>query len=512
MRKYLSSFLAVLLTFMFLTPAAGALPNEVSVIIDGQKQVYDQPAIIQNGRTLVPVRGVFESLGATVDWEAETETVTGEKGNTNVKLQIGSNIAVVNGKNITLDVAANILNGRTLVPLRFVSEALGAKVGWDGSTYTATITSMEDMEAHFIDVGQGDSALIFTPNGKTILIDGGKQSADEKVVSYLKQAGVSSIDLMVATHPDSDHIGGLIAVLEQFEVKKVLDSGKSHTSQTYLEYLTIIDSKDIPFEVAKEGNLIDLDSDIQIKVLNSGSEIKDNNESSVVLKITYGQIDFLFTGDAENKQEAEMVSKHGVDAEILKVGHHGSNTSSSQEFINAVKPKVAILSYGEGNSYGHPYSDVVNRLKATGAEIYSTAVSGNIVVTTDGSIYSVDGQEMVVDQPEENDVSPIINPSTSLIDLVSVNLNTEIATIKNTGKVAIDMTGWKLVSVVGNQNYEFPKGYILKDGATVYITSGRNAKDEPSTYLKWTGSYIWNNDGDAAELYNNEGVKVDEIR
>ncbi|CAN0220894.1 unnamed protein product, partial [Chrysoparadoxa australica] len=231
---------------------------------------------------------------------------------------------------------------------------------------------------------------------------------------------------------------------------------------------------------------------------------KDNNQSSGVLTVSYGTVDFLLTGDAEAQQESEMVQKYDVAAEVLLAGHHGSSSSTSQGFLNEVKPKVSILSYGEDNSYGHPTSEVVTRLTNAKSDIYATATSGDIVVSTDGKIYSV------VATPFE--VKETTNVGTSTIDLVSVDLDSEIVTIKNTSTTDQDMTGWKIVSVEGNQTYDFPSGYILKAGATVYVTSGRNAKEEPPTYLKWTGSYIWNNEGDSAELYNAKGEKVDGIR
>lgn len=263
-------------------------------------------------------------------------------------------------------------------------------------------TIQKELQVHFIDVGQGDSILIKTENGKTMLIDGGKRSAGDKVVSYLRSQGVSTIDIMVATHPDADHIGGLIDVLEQLEVKKVLDSGKSHTTETYLEYLTLIDEKEIPFEVAKEGSFVEFDNQVQVQVLNGLNEGNDNNESSVVLKVTQGTIDFLLTGDASVANEADMVRKYNVEAEVLKVGHHGSDTSTSQAFVNAVRPKAAILSYGE-NNYGHPDSSVVSRLKNAGATLYSTYESGDIVVKTDGKTFDVSAKPWKGDgtvQPE----------------------------------------------------------------------------------------------------------------
>lgn len=366
----------------------------------------------------------------------------------------------------------------------------------------------KELSAHFIDVGQGDSSLIVTPNGKNVLIDGGKKSAGEKVVSYLKAAGVSSIDLLVATHPDADHIGGLIDVLETFPVKSVLDSGKDHTSQTYIDYLSLIDEKDIPFNIAKTGESISVDPSVKIQVLNSSDNgASDNNEASVVLKITYNQIDFLYTGDAGVEAEEKMIGKFNLDAEIFKVSHHGSDTGTSDEFLKEVTPTASILSYGE-NSYGHPTSEVVSKLRESGSSLYSTMDQGDIVVTTDGKAFNVSAD------PWEATVIPEPEPGTENgnVKITNVDLDKEIVTIKNEDTKDITMTGWKLVSVEGNQSFDFPEGFVLKAGATVYVTSGQSAKDQAPTYLKWTGAYIWNNSGDAAELYNAAGDKVSEIK
>jgi competence protein ComEC len=243
----------------------------------------------------------------------------------------------------------------------------------------------------FINVGQGDSILVQMPNGKSMLVDGGRRTAGDKVVAYLKKAGVTSLDRLVATHPDADHIGGLVDVLQQFNVKKVIDSGKDHTSETYMDYLKLVDQKDIPFHVAKTGEKLDLDPAVDIKVLNSGNTAPtdENNDSSIVLKITYGKVSVLLTGDAPKDVEKQMMENgEDVSATILKPGHHGSSTSSSLEFLEAVHPKVAVLSYGE-NDYGHPNSGVVSRLRQVGAKVYSTFASGDIVVSTDGATYQV---------------------------------------------------------------------------------------------------------------------------
>ncbi|MGE8081451.1 S-layer homology domain-containing protein [Peribacillus loiseleuriae] len=367
----------------------------------------------------------------------------------------------------------------------------------------------KEMFTHFIDVGQGDSILVQTPNGKTILIDGGKRSAGDKVVAYLKKAGVNSIDVLVATHPDADHIGGLISVLESIPVKKVLDSGKTHTTDTYYQYLSLIDSKNISFEVPTTGQTLAIDTSVKVQVLNSGDQnASDNNDNSIVLKLTYGGVSFLLTGDAGIDIENKMISKFDLKSTILKAGHHGAKTSTSQAFVNAVKPEVTILSYGKDNSYGHPVSEVVSRLKAAGSKLYSTADSSDIVVKTDGKGYTVFSTPWKGTEPVP---TPIPTPKAN-VSITNVDEAKEIVTIKNNGTSDVNMTGWKLVSVEGNQTYTFPSEFVLKAGKTVTVTSGPNAVDNPPTYLKWTTANIWLNSGDPAELYNAEGGKVSEMR
>ena len=273
-------------------------------------------------------------------------------------------------------------------------------------TVNKNLRPLDDMTVHFIDVGQGDSTLLETPSGQTILIDGGRKSAGQEVVDYLASAGIDTIDLMVATHPDADHIGGLIDVLETMDVKQVLDSGKDHTTDTYMDYLDLIDEKDIPFDTAVEGEVLSYE-DMSMKVMNSKESSSDNNESSIVLKVTHGEVDFLLTGDATVENEEEMLPAYNLEAEILKVGHHGASTSTSDEFIDEVQPEVGILSYGE-NSYGHPDSEVVNRLWQADVKLYSTCDEGDITITSTGNNYDVnastfDGSDpCIADQDDGN--------------------------------------------------------------------------------------------------------------
>lgn len=199
--------------------------------------------------------------------------------------------------------------------------------------------------------------------------------------------------------------------------------------------------------------------------------------------------------------------QYDVTATVLKAGHHGSNTSSSQEFIRAVKPEVTILSYGEDNKYGHPHAEVVDRLQAIGSKIYATADLGTITVSTDGVNYTVNGKE--TSKVETSKKPTEIEVSAPAIEIVSKDLVTEIVGIKNNGQQAVSLKDWQLISIEGHQVFNFPN-LSLQPGKTIYITSGANAR-EGQNYLKWTGKQIWLNDGDAAQLRNEKGELVSEL-
>lgn len=248
---------------------------------------------------------------------------------------------------------------------------------------------VKKMEVHFINVGQGDSIFVKTPNGKTILIDGGPPKAGNKVVSYLKELGIEKIDLLIATHPDRDHIGGLPAVMQEFKVTKILDSGKLHITRAYANYMNEVRKREIPLVVAREGENISIDSLLDFRILNAYAKRKNNNQSSIALKLSYNDIDFLFLGDIEDEQEEKVAKKYDVRAEIIKIAHHGSKTSSSEEFLEMVDPDVAIITYSKYNDYGHPVNRVIKKLFDLETNIFSTAVYGDLVVHTEGEHYLI---------------------------------------------------------------------------------------------------------------------------
>lgn len=363
----------------------------------------------------------------------------------------------------------------------------------------------EALQVHFLNVGQGDSILIQSPNNKWMLIDGGAKGEGNNIVTYMRELGVTKLDYVVATHPDADHIGGLISVLNSISIKEFIDSGKIHTSQTFEEMLSLIEVKNIKYSLPSTGDMIAFDSELKLEVLHANQEANDNNDASLVLKLTYGEVSFLFAGDAGIELENEILRDNlDVQATILKAGHHGSNTSSSAEFLQEVSPEVTILSYGEDNKYGHPHIEVTNELKAIGSEIYATAEVGHIIVNTNGIDYSVNGDEWT-----GNTSNPPVIAIERDVYISNKDLQEEIIAITNSSKDIVSLKGWQLESVEGNQIYNFPN-VSLAVGKTIYVTSGEQAK-EGNGYIKWTGRQIWLNDGDAAKLYNAKGEVVSEF-
>lgn len=247
----------------------------------------------------------------------------------------------------------------------------------------------QQMKVHFIDVGQGDSILIETPSDKTILIDGGPPGAGKTVAEFLKKRQVKKIDLLIATHPDIDHIGGLPLIMKSFKIDKIIDSGKLHSTKTYVRYINQIQKHKIPVEIARENDVITLDPLVDMQILNSYAEHKNNNQSSIVLKVSFREVDFLLMGDSEQAQEKRIMQQKDIESDIYKVGHHGSNTSTSYPFLKLVRPKIAILTYSKKNHYGHPVDRVIRNLQRVHAMIYSTAVFGDISIVTNGQGYFV---------------------------------------------------------------------------------------------------------------------------
>ena len=251
----------------------------------------------------------------------------------------------------------------------------------------APLSGADSLCVHYIDVGQGDSALITLPNGKTMLIDAGDNGTERQLISYLKSVGISQIDYLVGTHPHSDHIGGMQEILESFPVGKIFMPRVTHTSQTYIKLLETIQEKNLSVSTARQGKLVLDEGDVHAEFLAPCSDsYEDLNNYSAVLRLTYQDTAFLFMGDAETLAEREILScASDVSADVLKVGHHGSSTSTSKQFLDAVSPDYAVISCGSDNSYGHPHRETLESLEKAGCSVLRTDETGTILIETDGN-------------------------------------------------------------------------------------------------------------------------------
>ena len=278
----------------------------------------------------------------------------------------------------------------------------------DGSEVTVKEASSDESEdvsgnlsVHFIDVGQGDATLLkAVEDGETysMLIDAGDWTGDE-VVPYLNSQAVDSIDLVIGTHIHADHIGQLDAVLGEFPVEEVWMTGNVHTTNVFEDVVEALEASDAAYYEPRSGDEVAV-GPLNVQVYHPSELSGDFNNDSISVRVTYGEVSFLFTGDAEAGAEDEMLSA-GFDlkADIFQLGHHGSSTSNTPAFMGAVSPDVAIYSAGADNDYGHPHYEVVEYVNGAGIELYGTDVHGTVVVETDGQVFSIEtGREGTVEK------------------------------------------------------------------------------------------------------------------
>lgn len=252
---------------------------------------------------------------------------------------------------------------------------------------------LTDMTATFIDVGQGDSALVELPDGKVMLIDAGEASASQSVLDALEAAGVDEIDYLVATHPHADHIGGMEAVLDTYDVDEVWMPDAPDTTETYEGFLDAVDAEGCSVEEAAAGEeIVGEDAGYTVDVLAPSDDVdsEDMNDYSAIVKVTYGDTALLFTGDASAQ---EIVDANPGHVDVLKAAHHGSETGTNAEVMTETTPEFVVMSYAEGNSYGHPDQSALDAVSAAGATAYSTAANGNVTATSDGEQVSVETEK-----------------------------------------------------------------------------------------------------------------------
>lgn len=261
------------------------------------------------------------------------------------------------------------------------------------SSGTSAVTGT--LEVSYLDVGQGDSAYIKV-NGYDILVDAGPKSDEDKLLAQLEEKNIDDFEMIIATHPHEDHIGGMKKVFDRYDVESFYMPKVSHTTKTFENMVNAVANEGIKIQQIKEGMTFDLGNGARIDVYSPMYEsYEEFNDYSPIMKLTFGETELIFTGDAEAHAETEVVAKYpdNLKADVLKFGHHGSSTSSTEEFLQSVDPDYGIISCGAGNKYGHPHKETLQKISKYDIETYRTDTQGQITLTSDGKNISIKTQK-----------------------------------------------------------------------------------------------------------------------
>ena len=352
---------------------------------------------------------------------------------------------------------------------------------------SASTFSGDTLRVNYIDVGQGDSIFIELPNKETMLIDAGEAYEADNVINYIKNLGISKIDYIVGTHPHTDHIGGLEEVINTFDVGSIYMPKATSTSKTYLDLLTTISDKGLSVKTAKSGVVVLDENDLKLEFIAPNSDsYSELNNYSAVLKLTYLDNTFLFMGDAETLSEDEVTCD--VDADVIKVGHHGSDSSSSLEFVKKASPEYAIIMVGEGNSYNHPYQSIIDRYLGVGAKVLRTDLDGNIVCDSDGVDVSCKGDKESSNTSSSNSIitsninllsltTPVSRGSNATVSIKGLpNTTYDIDVIYSSGASKASGLEDKTSDSEGNVSWTFKVSSNVKPGTyDVKITDGKDS-------------------------------------
>ena len=411
------------------------------------------------------------------------------------------------------------------------------------------------LEVHFINVGQSVATLLVGPTGETMLIDTGHYDDDGKyVLSYLKRHDIERIDHLVTSHNDADHIGGHAAVIDYYETEAdgigaVYDPGIAASTQTYESYLDAVERHDVSLIETRAGDGIPFEG-VTVDVFGPPEPYlanEERNENSVVLRVAFGQTSFLFTGDAEDDQEAALIDRYGdrLHSTVLKAGHHGSSSSTSGPLLDAVDPSAVVVSSDYDSRYGHPTEAVLGRLADREIPTYWTATAGHVVFTSDGSSLTVATQAAAPTDPSRLREGEPVAPGTSRsverraviqgdapaaptavtdggteppgsLAVVEINadaegddrsnLNGEYITFENTGSEPLEVGGWEVTDAAG-ASYTIPAGVTLDPGERVTLYTGAGTDTDDALY--WgAASPVWNNAGDTITVRNASGGVV----
>lgn len=358
-------------------------------------------------------------------------------------------------------------------------------------TAIGEFNSSDAIFVHFIDVGQAD--CIFIDAFETdILIDAGNLGDSKLIVDYLNELETDDLELIVATHPHEDHIGGMAEILNNFETDLILRPGiSSLETRTSKDFELTVTEKNILNYTPKQNEVIRF-GDLTLTILSDANrEYEETNDFSIVFRLDYRNNSFLFTGDAESPVEHDLIeSGVNLKADVLKVSHHGGATSTTALFLNEVSPSIAVISVGEDNKYGHPDDLITKRLSLHGIQTLRTDVSGTIVIKSDGQKLTIENKK--IETESESDTRQTTDETNVIIS--SLDKTGEKVSILNQGNKDADLTGWYLLSTKGEQIFNFPANTIIKPGQTINIV-GYGMRDTGDFNFE-DGNGVWNNSSD----------------
>jgi len=375
---------------------AASQDQGISVLVDNVRIVFDQPPENINGRVMVPIRYVVEQMGCSVVWDEQTQTVyintPGVPIRKTAQKTENINVYVNNDRIFFTDQQPVNIGGRILLPVRFVAERLGNNVSWDERTQTVSITNIVSpdllggrMTIHFIDVGQG-SAIFIDYGEFEMLIDAGGVEYGRSVANYIEQFVDGPIEIVVATHPHDDHIGGMPRVFNAFDVNSVIYNGDRLDSVYFKDFDNAVNVVGREKLAVVRDKTIRIGEYAEVHIFAPMNAYEKTNDNSIVVMLTYGGTSVLLTGDIEAEAEYNL-SNRLSEVNVLQVPHHGSRSSSTAVFLRALRPEYVIISAGRNNPFGHPHREAMERLLATGATIYGTFKDGTIIMTIDRDGY-----------------------------------------------------------------------------------------------------------------------------
>lgn len=385
------AFVLVFAFAVFILSYAVYADFDLDIYVDSQKLESEFAPFIEDGSTYVPLRAVSEKIGADISWDEERRVAVTVKGDITAELSNEKSSIYRNGEEVKIGRSPKIVNDRMYVPLRAIAEGFGYTVSYDGVRRIINISSDSLLKVHFLDCGQADSSFIELPDGKCMLIDAGEKSFGKDLVALIKDLGYKKLDYVVATHPHTDHIGGMAEVLNSFEVDTFYAPYKAHNTKTFEDTLYALMRNGCKAVFIGQGDIL-FDGDVKCVCLSpDGKEYSRINNYSAVLRLSYKDVSVLFSADAEADSEDAMLNSSLVlDSNVLKVGHHGSISSSTEEYIDAISPNVAVISVGRDNEYGFPAQHVLDTFSVRDVKVYRTDIHGNITLLTDGYIYTME--------------------------------------------------------------------------------------------------------------------------